>query len=338
MREHLQRGKPGRSAFIVTVPKRTGSNKPAQPKPPVFVFRAHQGKEKAYVDALRKAGYKPTLIEHGNPRFVLYDLDCFKRRSALERFYNRKVPIFMYPHAARPQVVWDGMHELFPYTRCSFVIAKGHEEVMRRYGYDLPIEVTGWAYCGIKAFEPVKEVKNILFAPIHPAANGLMIDVDRDLNIRTYKRLVPYCKENGIQLSVRHIKSLKANGLDPVGGVKYISGDTKLSIADIDAADLVVAHQTFAYMAVARGKPVVMMGEDLPPRTILPNGKPIFVKSWDKYADILAFPLDILAGDVGSVITKACKQNAKVTEWRDRFIGEPFDPKIFVEKLESYLK
>ena len=41
--------------------------------------------------------------------------------------------------------------------------------------------------------------------------------------------------------------------------------------------------------------------------------------------------------DTSDVVDKACKRNASVTAWRKKFIGEPFAPAKFVEKLESYL-
>jgi len=302
----------------------------------VFMYMPHQGKERAYVNALRNAGYKPQTIEHVFSQFVLFDLDNGPRQEILERMHTRGIPVFIYPHAARPMVHWDGIHPVWPHTKCTFVIAPGHAKVMQRFEYSIPMEVTGWTYCEIKPFEPVEEVQKILFGPIHPADHGWMAEVDRDLNQRTFKKLLDYCRECEIGLTVRYIDSLQKSGLEPVEEVNYVQGHRDLGIREIDEADVVVGHQTFAYLALARGKPVLMMGEDIPPHTGL-HGEIMYARSWEKYANLLIYPLDILAGDTDELIKKACRRNGNVTTWRKDFIGDPFDPGIFVQRLESYL-
>jgi hypothetical protein len=197
--------------------------------------------------------------------------------------------------------------------------------------------VTGWTLCEIVPFEPVKEVKNILFGPMHPGVNGKQPKVDIETNKQTYKRLLEYCKDTGTQLTVRHIMKLEMSGLHRVAGVNYVMGLPNLSTKEIDEADLVIGHQTFGYLAAARGKPVLMVGEDTPPHSIGPGFDTLYVKSWEKYADIMAYPLDVLAEDIGTMIDKARRRNAQVTAWRKRFIGEPFNPDYFVERLKSYL-
>jgi hypothetical protein len=244
--------------------------------------------------------------------------------------------VFLYPHAARPQIVWDGIWEPWPNIRCNFVPAPGHKEVMQRYGYEFPVEVTGWTYCDLKPFRPVKEIKNILFGPIHPSARGWFAEEDLEANKATFKILLKYCRANHIKLTVRYIQDLKKNGIERVSGVNYIQGKPDLTIREIDRADVVVGHQTFAYLAIARGKPTLMMREDIPPHTVY-HGQTAYVKSWEKYADIMQYPLDILAGDAAAEIEKACKGTSEVKAWADRFINHPFDANYFVERLESYL-
>jgi hypothetical protein len=307
----------------------------------VFMCKGHQGKERAYVQALRDAGWASTESIHGALRFALFDLDTGRGgvgyHRNLPRLHQRKIPIFLYPHAARPMIQWDGMYEPFPHTRCSFVIAPGHAQVMRSYGYPLPVAVTGWTYCPIVPFQPVQQVQNILFGPIHPNANLWLSDVDKSLNQRTFYRLLEYCKATGVSLTVRHVRDLGANGLVKVDGVTYIDAQPNGATTEIDQADLVVGHQTFAYLAVARGKPVLMMGEDIPPRSGNAEDNFRWVASWEKYADLLMFPLDILAGDTAEMIERATRSDEEIREWRDRFIGQPFDGPAFVEKLEKYL-
>jgi hypothetical protein len=239
-------------------------------------------------------------------------------------------------------VQWDGMYDPFPHTRCSFVIGPGHAEVMRRFGYQIPTEVTGWTMCKLIPFEPVKEVRTILFGPIHPNSNGYLSDLDGGFNQDTLRRLYEYSKASGARLVVRHVRALEKNLIPRLPGVEYIQASPDGSIVEIDNADLVVGHQTFGYLAVARGKPVLMMGEYAPPRSGGSDADLRFVKSWEKYADYLMYPLDVLSGpatveNTADLITQATRRNTKVTAWRDKFIGEQFYSDDFVAKLESYL-
>jgi len=98
----------------------------------------------------------------------------------------------------------------------------------------------------------------------------------------------------------------------------------------------VIGHQTFAYLAVARGKPTLMMREDLPPHTVS-HGQTVYAQSWEKYADLMMYPLDILAGEPAELIRRACQGDAAAAAWRERFVSTPWDAKKFVTILESYL-
>jgi hypothetical protein len=308
-----------------------------------YVIHPHQNKERAFVEALTAAGYKRIVVGRRRDgahfvyaKFALFDHDVgavLGKQLALEEMHKRKIPVFMYPHAARPMVIWDGMYPIWPHTRCSFVIGEGHAEVMRRFGYPIPLEVVGWPLSPIKPFQPVEKVRNILFAPIHPGA--LKCEMDMEINRQAYKRLLKYCRDSGAQLTVRHIRDLDRSGLLPEPGVKYIKGQKDGCTRDIEKADLVVSHQTYAYMSVALGKPTLMMGEDVPPRS---GDK--YVSSWDKYKDIFMYPLDLLAvpsGQVGRLIEVAAHCDKPIAEWRERFIGKPFDGPGFIKRLECYL-
>jgi hypothetical protein len=319
--------------YTVTIRKHHGYDKhPTK----YFLYRGHQGKERAYIQALRKAGYRASVQPQMRAKFVIYDMDGGTRMANLERYHRRGLPVFLYPHAARPQIIWDGIWEVWPHTTCNFVPGPGHKEVMERYGYPIPIEVTGWTYCEILPFKPVEKPINILFGPIHPAASGWICEEDKVANQRTHKLLIKYCRESGAHLTVRHIRDIKNNGLEKVAGVTYIQGRPDLTITEIDKADVVIGHQTFAYLAIARGKPTLMIREDIPPHTVW-HGKTQWVKSWEKYADIMAYPLDILAGDPAKMIQKACQGSPEAAAWKERFISVPFEPKYFLERLESYL-
>jgi hypothetical protein len=298
----------------------------------------HQNKSRAYREALARAGYLFTERELVNGlRFILSDADW--RQTTMANAAGLRTPVFLYPHAARPMVQYDGCVEPQP-VRCMFTQAPGGKELMKIIGYPNPVEVTGWAYSEVRSFRPVKKVERVLFAPIHPNANGYLNQVDKDLNRRTYRALYDMCQKTGAQLSIRLIGTQTGNGLDnvPTGDfVEWHQGRKNNTTADMDTADVVVAHQTFAYLAVALGVPTVMMGEDVPPRSGNSDAGFCYVAHWDDYKADLMYPLDILQGDPADTIAKACEGSDAVEEWKARYIGKPFDGPAFVAKLESYL-
>jgi hypothetical protein len=306
-----------------------------------FLHKPHQNKERAFVQALEEAGYTKTLHANARLRFAILDHDVgpngIGHLPKLKTLQRMRVPVFMIPHAARPTAFWDGMYPVWPHTVCTFVIAEGHVEVMRRYGYQLPLEVCGWPFCELKPFHKVEKVRKILFGPIHPNTNGWLCDEDLGINRGAFERLVEYSRETGAELTVRYIRKLKDNGLPEVEGVNYIQAVPDGSTKEIDEADLVVSHQTFAYLAVARGRPTLMMGEDVPPRTGNAPENFRYAANWDKYAELVQFPLDILKGDPAEMIERATRSDADIAKWRADMIGKPFNGPEFVRKLESQL-
>jgi len=293
----------------------------------------HQNKSKAYAHALSQAGYISTDRLHAQGiRFLLTDADW--RRFQMEEARSRGIPVFLYPHAARPMVQYDGCIEPQPVT-VMFTHTEYGAELMRRIGYPYPVEAAGWSYSEIRPFVPITDVRRVLFAPIHPNANGWLSPVDKDLNRRAYDALSAYCRESGAALSVRMIGTPEDNGLE--SDVDHHTGKKNNSADDMSSADVVVAHQTFAYMAVALGKPCVMFGEDVPPRSGNSDESFCYVSHWDSYKDDLMFPLDILSGNIAEVIGRAAAGCRQVEQWKQRFIGYPFDGDVFCKKLEAYL-
>ena len=155
----------------------------------------HQNKSAAYKEALASAGYffadRPNVQ---GLRFILSDADW--RRTLMDDARGRGVPVFLYPHAARPMVQYDGPVKPQP-VRAMFTHAEGGAELMRRINYPYPVEVTGWAFSEVRPFRPVKEIRRICFAPIHPNANGYLSHIDKNLNRRTLARLVGYAHAGG---------------------------------------------------------------------------------------------------------------------------------------------
>ena len=300
----------------------------------------HQNNSAAYKQALAEAGYLFTERDNVNGvRFFLSDADW--RESMMEEARGRKIPVFLYPHAARPMVQYDGCIEPRP-VRCMFTQAPGGKYLMEKIGYPYPVEVSGWAYSEVRPFRPVEKERKILYAPIHLNANGYLHRVDKDINARAFNVLQRWCLEHHAELSIRYIGTLEQCGLEKAAEMKarhieWHRGKKNNSSADMESADVVVGHQTYAYISAALGIPTVMMGEDIPPRSGNTAAGFRYVKHWDDYKEYLMYPLDILSGHPADAIEKACAGCAEVEDWKSRLIGEPFDGRAFVEKLESYL-
>ena len=308
-----------------------------------FYLSDHQGKGYPYAQAFEAAGWERAKNAAEEVQIALYDMDNSSNeksfRRGLDMLNGRGVPVMIYPHAARPNLFWDGMYPLWPHTKAFIAIAEGHREIMRMYGYPLPIEVCGWAMCELRDFQPVelRDSVNVLFAPIHPNHNGWLHPTYRAYNTIIFQKLL---ETPGIRLSVRHIMSLPLNGIWQVPWVKYILGTTKPATENIDEADVVISHQTFAFLAAARGKPMIMFGDDM--RAIAANSwdNMRWAAHYDDYRELLRYPLEAEAARSGRafrrMIEQACSEDCGAA-WRERLIGKQFDPKCFVETVERYL-
>ena len=251
----------------------------------VYRMSHHQNKENAFKQALTSRGwYESRYIRSNSVAFGLFDADW--RAGDIEDLKGK--PYFLYPHAARPMVQYDGCVVPRKDCRAMFVSAPAGVYLMKKIGYPCEVVEVGWSLTEIRPFQARKTVKSICFAPIHPNANGYLNKVDKDLNYRTLERLTEYCHNNGAKLSIRCIGEPELSGLPDVSGCSFIEmhqGVKDSSTNDILKNDLVVAHQTFAYMAVALGVPTVMMGEDIAPRSGNTDDSFIYSANFEKYRE-----------------------------------------------------
>lgn len=99
----------------------------------------HQRKSEAYRQALENAGY--LFTDRANVQgvsFILSDADW--RTDVMEDARGRGIPVFLYPHAARPMVQYDGCVEPQP-VRCMFTQAPEGKRIMEKIGCP---EVEDW--------------------------------------------------------------------------------------------------------------------------------------------------------------------------------------------------
>lgn len=304
-----------------------------------------QDKAKPFIDALVSAGYDyiptPDITNRANiyePRadILLIDYEHPNRNYVLEQADRKGVAIFVYPHSARTSWLWDGLYAPWPSLRCNFVFGEGNRKMMRAYGYSKPIEVVGWAYSPVKPFKFTSGVR-VLFAPIHPnRKKGNVCEEYVKSNARAFEKLLSLVPD--IELRVRYGRSIAENGLwqdehvsewEPA---EYTRESTMQSIA---RADLVVAHDTFAYISVALGKPTLMFAENVQTR----DEHLQLSHSFETYKHILCYPLDLnQAKDPRQLVQRAAATDADIAEWRADFIGNPFDGTRFAELVECYAK
>ena len=302
-----------------------------------FVVFNHQGKANRLIEALQVAGYtvSPSMTNYRGVRFALTDYAAWGRASQLRRIQRQGVhAFFVYPHSARPNLItdvepeWDGIS-------AQFVTAPGHVEILQSYGYPKPLHVVGWILCKQREFKPRAQARNVLFAPIHPRCD----EVDKMVNRKAFMILSGLAKRDAIRLTVRYIINLEGSGLERVThpNISYVEGKMNNSYDQIDNADVVVGHNTLAYISVARGVPTVMMADrDIPEHWL--KHPTIFARTWKKYADKMAYPLDILrTSNPLKLLERAVKSDYGIQTWRKRMIGKPFDAKLFVKTLEGYL-
>lgn len=324
-------------AILTTQPKRY-QRVMHIPRDGYLVFN-HQNKGGAFVRALKDTDFKYCEDRHDFNRilFVLTDNDIMGRARHLDRLrQNGTKAFFVIPHTARPNLVNDIL-PWWQHTTAQFVAAEGHIPIMRAYGYDKPLHVIGWNLCPIKPFTPRRSPRSVLYAPIHPRC----ADVDREVNRRAFEVLKRLAIADDIELTVRYIGSLYESGLKQVQhpNITYTMGSMDQSYDQIDSADVVIGHQTIAYIAVARGVPTVMMAERTLPTHIQRRGGEVqFAQHWNEYVDLLAYPYDLLeTDDPLGLLNRAVKSDADIADWRRRLIGTQFRKDRFLNHLQKYL-
>lgn len=302
-----------------------------------FYFYNRHNKSDTLISALIAHDWHLTSPKQA--KVIFTDVDVSTMRNHLIGYHRKGQKIFMVPHGAIPYLFNDYPgFEPFPHIAVNFVIASGHVGVMNILHYPHPLEVIGWYLCPLKQFQSKTSIKNILFAPIHPQGNNELSAENKQINIDTFQRLLKLrACDPEIKITVRYLYGLEANGLHPVEGVEFVQGKPDQAYQQIDEADIVVSRQTFAYLAIARGVPTVMMGEHIAP-SFWYRGKFEHVHTWESYRHLMQFPFDILSeDDTMKLFQRVVASDFEIVDWKARMIGAAFDEAEFVRKVESYL-
>jgi len=300
-------------------------------------FKATNNRDKGntYIKALVDAGH--IQKDSFDVDFLLLDLE----RHALEevnKFIASKKPVFIYPHAAIADILWDGMYVPLKITR-NFVPGEGQKEVMRLYGYPNKVVVCGWPYGKVIDFIPTTG-KKLLYAPIHPNSRGRkMRDEDKANNKKTML-LILENKHLFDEIRIRFGGRMKDNGLEEFRERTDVVFENAVyhidhSIESISRADIVISFGTFGYLSVSQGKPTIFYGQETPPHNMRRTAK-----SYEKYMNYRRFPLDTDSCPkipFKFIIEQVCTENYMVEDWKERFIGNDFDSQKFISTVEQFL-
>lgn len=299
-----------------------------------YIFH-HQHKGYGINSALRQQGW---ILSSHNVAIALFDHAINKDRpeegrKILNKYHDEKSTILTYPHGATG--AWWTDNDMFPPNKNVFanlVIGEGHKFVDTIIQPQIEHHVIGWTYCPINEFKKPKEVRNILFAPIHASMkSGKLREECIDTNARVYKSLLELAGQ--YKISVRTLNPLEQIGLWKSPKVSFKPGKPDGTYDDIDSADLVIAEGTYMYLSVARGKPTIGMNQHIP---IRPNDsdKSFKLNHWNEYGDYMAYPIDFDNDtNLQNLITIASTNEQ--TEWKKLFIGKELDAKHLSNLLKE---
>jgi hypothetical protein len=296
-----------------------------------FYVYPYQHKGEPYRAALEESGH---IEDNINPDIILIDRDQLANeklpREEVIKYPNAVVTV--YPHSPLPPWWYDGLVQLRDYVKCVFVIGEGQKRAMKIIAPHARVETTGWAWSELRPFQDVGSVKNIFFAPIHPAGGRLRPEAI-DANAAITKDLVRLA-EHGYDVTIRYMGSRFRQGIRRCDKIKFVQGVADGSTKEIDEADLVIAEGTMMYLSIARGKPTIGINQHLPTRGNKHSDQP--PHNWSKYGDGIAYPINYGSAPIEDLMRRAASFECK--EWRRDFIGDKLIPQEFAAKVERIWK
>ncbi len=269
--------------------------------------------------------YDAVLVDSDHPQAV----PAPDKHLLLRECARRGIPIILYPHGGPPDLDYDGLRKLELPISLRLVHGEGHAEIARRYGCKHRVEVVGWMFCetagGVEASlgsgagadgqNHGLHVGRLLFAPIHPWANGRdILPLHKGVNTGAYHAFLEHPAEHK---TVRMFGEDAPNGItERREDVTYTQTDLGSGLDVIDAHDAVISYGTFAYTALARGKPTAFI-YPYPGHT--DDTGQIPARTWDTYRDYCAYPASLGTAPLDELFTR------DVTDWKTLFVGDPLD-------------
>jgi hypothetical protein len=297
-----------------------------------FYINNYQNKSEVFKHALTSAGH---IYDAEAPEVALFDRDWYihnddKPRLEVMKYLNSNVMV--YPHSALPPWWYDGLVPLQDYVKCVFVIGEGQKRAMKIIAPEANVQTTGWPWSKVLPFQAPDEIRNILFAPIHPAGGRLRpeaIEANQSI-MQALKKLDPA----KYRVTIRFIESRIRQGLNRNEAFRWVRGVADNSTTDIDNADLVIAEGTMMYLAVARGKPTIGINQHLPCRANNTSDK-YTPHNWEKYGPDIAYPINYGEAPLFKLMERAMTEQ---TQWRKDFVSQELDAVKFAKKVDAVRK
>ena len=304
----------------------------------LMAWCSHNGMASPLLQSLADDGWEPaTQPNHSDVCLMDYPIQGWGPRWDYAHSASKNGGVIVEtPHGGIPMLTYDGGVEVHPSVSHSVVPARGWKRMYERMGVPFDVHVVGWSLCEVAEYQPLpKKVNRILFAPAHPNSGDggkTILDWLREANETGYQRLLEHDGEK----VVRWFGLPELNGLTSLSdpGVTYVKSDlrTESSVAMIDEADLVISFGTFASLALARGKPTIVLAD---PRPILDDGTWV-ANHHEDWCSLWAYPLKVHeAPSLSMLLDLYRKRERKVLEWRREFVGEQFDPAGFARLMDS---
>jgi hypothetical protein len=342
----LEDAEAGRTPVLRDVEVKPTQSSAPQPLPPLrFAVQEHRGLSRSLAGGLFRAGHRAAAADDADLLLVdidppaladRYEVPVFSHRLVIDHYKSIGAKVAMYPHGVYPALGYDGLFEPYELVDVRLVPAVGYAEFLRRVECPGKVHVIGWSFCELAPFAPRREVRRVLFAPLHPGGTGdTGLKAYCEANRAVYERLLaePW------QLTVRIIGSPEQNGLSPAEGVKFVPGGQDVGLEDIHAADAVVAGAgTFPALAIARGVPTVIYRHGEQVRYGLAGEQPTRLLRPDRYADYIRYPFNADDGPLDEIVDAAARSEEPIATWKRRFVGEPFDEAAAVAILERTVR
>jgi hypothetical protein len=314
----------------------------APPSPSLNIaVQEHRGLSRPFAQALFRAGHGAAQVDDADLLLIdidppaladRYQLPVFTHRLVIDHYKSIGAKVVMYPHGVHPAVEYDGLFEPYACVDARLVHAVGYAEFLRRVECRGEVHVVGWSLCDLMRFQARRDVRRVLFAPIHPGGSGdTGVEAYREANAAIYERLLA----TEWQLTVRTVGTPELNGLWRAEGVEFVPGGMDMGLDQIHAVDAVVAGAgTFPALAIARGVPTVIYAHGDPAMYGLPDEQPTPLLRPDRYADYVRYPFTPDDGPLDEVVHAAAQSEEPIATWKRRFIGEPFDEAAAVAIVE----
>ena len=284
----------------------------------------YQGKGTGLGRLIQQAGHQ--IVTDHPYDLLLVDCDypwAGDRIALIEQAHDFGALVAVYPHGGEALHFYDGICAPHPDVDAFLVTGPGHRRFQERFGHRLILE-TGWYWCEQKPFEPRKP-ERVLFAPLHPWGDGVTIAAaHRDANIQAFDAVCGL----GLPVTVRYIGNPDSCGVEPREGVTMVQVGRDLDTRMIDEHDLVVACGTYAALALARGKQVVMFDQEIEPHDDYFT-KP--VSGWAAWKHETRYPLNVGDAPLYALAARAGNRNGQT--WRREFVG----PQATVESVTQVM-